>query len=463
MGNENSTDFNHLFQDHQAATRPESLTLEDGARVAVMGGGPAGSLFGYFLLDQAERIGLSLQLDIYEPRDFSLTGPPGCNMCAGIVSESLIQMLAVDGINLPPTVVQRGMDSYMLHNIAGQVRLDTPYLEKRIGAVFRGAGPRGMIESEWISFDGFLLDRAVQKGANLIRKRVDGVERVDGYIQLKTRGDQVHTYDFLAVATGVNTSALRLFQPLENSFQPPRLAQTFVREYYLGRETVESTFGHTIHFFMLDVEGLDFAALVPKGDYVTICVLGKALTQERFETLLDRPAMRSCMPPGWDPREFVCHCSPRINFTGAVHPYADRMVFLGDSGISRLYKDGLGAAYRAAKAASTAVIFSGIGEADLERYFGRASRRMENDNVIGKIIFTLVDLFVKPWGVTARATLRMVASEQSKPPVQRWMSEIIWDIFTGSAPYRDVFWRMLNPSFWSRLLWYMGISLVRRA
>ncbi len=28
-----------------------SLVLEDGARVAVMGGGPAGSFFAYFLID----------------------------------------------------------------------------------------------------------------------------------------------------------------------------------------------------------------------------------------------------------------------------------------------------------------------------------------------------------------------------------------------------------------------------
>ncbi len=90
--------------------------------MAVMGGGPAGSLFSYFLLDLAAKLNLNLQLDIYEPRNFSLTGPPGCNMCAGIISESLVQMLAVEGILLPPTVVQRGMDSYILYTDHGKTR-----------------------------------------------------------------------------------------------------------------------------------------------------------------------------------------------------------------------------------------------------------------------------------------------------------------------------------------------------
>ncbi|HEX6302581.1 MAG TPA: hypothetical protein VFZ76_00210, partial [Anaerolineales bacterium] len=71
-----------------------SLSLENGSRVAVMGGGPAGSSFAYFLLDTAERVGLKIQMDVYEPRDFSLTGPKGCNYCAGVISESLVQNLA---------------------------------------------------------------------------------------------------------------------------------------------------------------------------------------------------------------------------------------------------------------------------------------------------------------------------------------------------------------------------------
>src|SRR3990170_2606668 len=74
-----------------------SLKLDSGSRVAVIGGGPAGSFFSYFLLDMARRLGIELQLDIYEPRDFSLPGPTGCNMCGGIVSESLVQALAIEG------------------------------------------------------------------------------------------------------------------------------------------------------------------------------------------------------------------------------------------------------------------------------------------------------------------------------------------------------------------------------
>src|SRR3990172_4114775 len=109
-----------------------AILVEDGSRVGVIGGGPAGSMFAYFLLTFADRMDLHLEVDIYEPRDFAKPGPAGCNMCGGIVSESLLQALAVDGINLPPAIVQRGIDSYVLHSERDTVRIDTPLNEKRI-------------------------------------------------------------------------------------------------------------------------------------------------------------------------------------------------------------------------------------------------------------------------------------------------------------------------------------------
>ncbi|HRJ40562.1 MAG: hypothetical protein KJZ86_06510 [Caldilineaceae bacterium] len=135
-------------------TASSAYPLHDGARVAVIGGGPAGAFFAYFALDMAARAGRRISVDIYEPRNFFQPGPVGCNMCAGIVSESLVQMLAAEGINLPSTVVQRGIDSYVLHMDAGSTRIDTPLLEKRIGAVYRGAGPRDLKEADWRGLDG---------------------------------------------------------------------------------------------------------------------------------------------------------------------------------------------------------------------------------------------------------------------------------------------------------------------
>ena len=55
-------------------------------------------------------------------------------------------------------------------------------------------------------------------------------------------------------------------------------------------------------------------------------------------------------------------------------------------------------------------------------------------------------------GATKRLLLRMVTAEQQGPPGGR-MSHVLWDTFTGSAPYRDVFLRALHPFFLARFLY----------
>src|SRR5512134_1812921 len=189
-----------------------SLTLGHGSRVAVIGGGPAGSFFSYFLLDMAERIGLKIHVDIYEPRDFNVPGPTGCNMCGGVLYESLVQSLAVEGINLPETVVQRGIEHNMLHLDIGSVRIQTPRHEKRIATTFRGIGPRGLMDFSRESLDSFLMKLAVSKGAHHIRGRVDDVRRFVNsvatsesdnpnteIVELKIQGGEFQMYDLLAV------------------------------------------------------------------------------------------------------------------------------------------------------------------------------------------------------------------------------------------------------------------------
>ena len=57
----------------------QAWALQDGSRIAVIGAGPAGSMFSYFFLSMAETIGLNVDVDMFEPRRFCHRGPAGCN------------------------------------------------------------------------------------------------------------------------------------------------------------------------------------------------------------------------------------------------------------------------------------------------------------------------------------------------------------------------------------------------
>jgi flavin-dependent dehydrogenase len=437
--------------------KPGDLQLVDGSKVAVIGGGPAGSFVSFFLLEMAERSGLDLDVEIFEPRDFSCVAPKGCNMCGGIISETLVQNLAAEGINLPSTVVQRGIESYMLHMDVGSVRIETPIQEKRIGAVYRGAGPRDLKTSKWGSFDHHLEKLTVAKGAHVTRDRIVDVSFDDAKPKIAVKGEQPQTYDLLVVAVGVNSAALKLFSGNGQAYKPPESTKTFITEYYLGEETIERTLGDSMHVFLLNIPRLEFAAIIPKGDYASVCLLGESIDKELVQSFLDAPQVRACMPDDWtsDPRS--CQCSPKISVGAANQPFADRLVFVGDCGVTRLYKDGIGAAYRTAKACATTAVFEGISEAAFRRHYWPVCRSINTDNSIGKLSFA-VTRQIQRWRFARRALLRMTEKEQKEAARRRDMSQVLWDMFTGSAPYRDIVTLAMHPRFLARLTWEMVVS-----
>jgi flavin-dependent dehydrogenase len=355
--------------------------------------------------------------------------------------------------------VRRGVDSYVMHTDVGSVRLETPLHEKRIGTIFRGAGPRGIKESKWGSFDDHLLSMAEKKGARVINTRVKDVERIDGRLLVKTRVNSSQTYDLLVVATGVNSTAHKMFDSQDLEFKSPQTTKTAIREYFLGAGAIDKYMGSSLHVFLLDIPNLEFAMIVPKGDYASVCLLGHDIDANLLQTCLNAPEVKQCFPPEWKWDQPTCQCLPRINVRGAIQPYADRIVFVGDIGTSRLYKDGIGAAYKAAKAAASTAIFQGISAEDFKRHYWPACRTMKYDNKFGRFIFAVTSL-IQRTRLARHAVLRMAAREQHQENSRLRMSSVLWDTFTGSAPYRDIFLRTLHPAFLSRLVWDLATSLM---
>jgi len=430
-----------------------AMTLQDGARIAVIGAGPAGSMFSYFFLNMAETMGLEASVDIYEPRRFCHRGPAGCNHCGGIVSESLVQRLATEGIRLPDSVVQRGIESYTLHMDVGDVEIATPLMEKRIAAIYRGNGPRASEPTATHSFDGYLLELAEQKGAQLVQRLVTDVRR-DGDRMIVQCADQHRAdYDLVVLATGVNSRLMEMLQNASSEFERPDRTKTFICEFHLGRELIRETFGPSMHVFLLDIPKLEFAALIPKGDYVTLCLLGDDIDEALIEKFFAAPEVRNRFPGGVIP-EHVCHCYPRINTRAARPVYGDRLVLIGDSGSTRLFKDGIGAAYRTSKAAAKTAVFHGVAARDFEKHYAPLCRKISNDNQVGKFVFNVASLVQKA-RFARRGILQMTAQEQQQTERPRRMSGVLWDLFSGSASYTNVFVRTLHPAYIGSLVWHL--------
>lgn len=438
-----------------------NYTLDDNSKIAVIGGGPSGSLFSIFALKMAKMIDKKIDVTIFEPKDFTKDGPAGCNRCGGVISEHLVQTLAIEGINIPPEVVQRGIDSYVLHTQAGDAYIESPAAEKRIATVYRGGGPKGIKEKDRESFDNFLLKCAIHEGATRVSLRIDGIKNKEKPI-LTSGGKDVMEADLVVGAFGVNSSTMNIFEEMGIGYKKPVTTSAFITELELGNETVSKYFGSSIHFFLLPVpKNIKFAALIPKGRYVTLCILGKDIDQQTVTGLLNSPAARKNLPEGFMSDKF-CKCFPKLTLECAKGAFSDRVVVIGDAGSTRLFKDGIGASYIMGKAAATTAILQGVSKAHFAEHYYPVYKNTIIDNRFGKLVYLTTNIY-KNLSLLTESMVKVLKKEQQKRTKDfPRLSSILWDTFTGNELYKNIFMRGTNIWMHVKLSWEFIKAIIRR-
>ncbi|HLG29880.1 MAG TPA: hypothetical protein VI387_06670, partial [Candidatus Brocadiales bacterium] len=137
----------------------KEFLLKDGSKIAIVGGGPAGSLFAHFAHKLAKEKGINVEVTIFEGKDFTQRGPKGCNMSAAVISETLFEKLENQNIIIPDTCIQQHIEGYhfQTQDFGLFLRHPDPSHKPKIVTVFRGNGPWFSTQTENISFDDFLL------------------------------------------------------------------------------------------------------------------------------------------------------------------------------------------------------------------------------------------------------------------------------------------------------------------
>jgi flavin-dependent dehydrogenase len=429
-----------------------NFPLKDNSSIAVIGGGPAGSFFSHFALKLARAYNRKIRLTIFDGRDFIQKGPIGCNMCAGVLSETLIERMASEGILLPKTHIQQEIDGYYFQTQERGIPLCHPTRghKPKIVTVFRGNGPRFSDVTTSISFDDFLLRHVTSQGATIISAVVEEIELPGDpqdlvNIVYREAGVRKSMSAHLAVgAFGLNTSLIKRIVGKEFGYREPQSARTCNVELHLGRSFIQENFRKTIYVFALGIKPIKFAALIPKGDYVTISLVGKEdITKANLTEFLKHPKVCDLLPKGWSLPRNLCICFPKIPISHAAHPYTNRFVIIGDASISRTYKNGIGSAFDTATLASQTIFKYGLSEKDFKkRYYRPALRLLAQDNFFGNIMFSIHDY------TTSRRQLVNVQVDHLIKQRNAWESiqinSILWNMVTGNASYKEIFFKAVD-------------------
>lgn len=442
----------------------DALALREGSRIAVIGGGPAGCFFAHFAMEYAARRGITLTIVLYEGRSFVKGGPPGCNMCAGVLAATLIDRLREMGLELPPNVIQRRVTNYRLVTPAGSVTLEPPAGSGPIYTVFRGGGPRGSTIAG--GFDAHLLAHTLNRGVEMVPSVVSEIQLPTSPgepVGLRLASGEVHAADLVVGAFGIHSPLARMLAGRIPGYRPPESTRAFQMELPIDEASVDRYLGGTVHVFSLGVKGINFAALTPKRSHVTATLVGQSAGPEAMQVFLNHPLVRQHLPPGWQLPPNPCHCLPRLPFGPARHPYGDRIVLVGDASVSRLYKNGLESAYTTSRAAAETAVLHGISLQAFEQHYAPVCRQVAGDSLAGRALFWLKDeLFER--GPLAAMLVRAAREEQRlDPPDKRPIGRALWGIFTGDQQYRVIlrntfrpliqahFWRRGVPALWNKM------------
>jgi flavin-dependent dehydrogenase len=401
---------------------PNPLRLRDGSRIAVIGGGPAGSFFALHAQHLARHRGLRLQVVIFEGKDFTQRGPRSCNKCAGILSSRLVQSLPSLQLSLPSSVTMGGIRSYVLHLGHGTVEINQPEPQRRIVSVYRGTGPRLGDLPPSVSFDAWTLGEALKGGAELIPERVTAVR--GGERPTVTAGQTSLTCDLVVLATGVNSRTLHL---PDLGYEPP--ATEIMSQDELAVPDMSDN--HRVHVFSGHPAGIFFGGIVPKGRFVNVSLLGHNLAKDSVGKFLELSPVQRALTS--NPQR-LCGCSPRIAVSMAQDYYADRFIVIGDAAVTRLYKDGIGSAFLTARQAARVAVEEGVSE--------QAFRRGD---------FAVWDRTQKSRRAR-QAWFSALTVEETLPVEKQHCRLALWGMFTGDDSYRAIAQRLFRPSAQARLL-----------
>ena len=398
--------------------------LPENGHVIIIGGGPAGTGCALALHCLARKMGRGLRITIIEGKQF--TGEYHYNQCAGVLSPPLPQLLE-ERLDVPfPTHLSRGqITSYVLH-VAGQQLL-----------LNGNAEPSTAVRR--VQFDAYMLNAVKERGISVVQARAQDVEFHADRVVVYTENESV-SGDVVVGAFGLDPGCAATFTQ-QTGYRPPRSLSSVVTKYHPGADGMR-TFGPHIHAFLPPHPQIEFGAVTPKGNHLTINIAGHAVNAASMQDFLSLADVRAVLPDltqagTLDPRDlriFKGHFPSSL----AKHYYGDRYVMVGDAaGLVRAFKGkGVISGVLTGIRAAETILQAGVSAAAFHQHYQPANRDIISDLPYGQgmRIFTIL-----------LARLGLLAAVMRAARQDAGLQTALYDAVSAHAPYQEVLAHALRP------------------
>jgi flavin-dependent dehydrogenase/ribosomal protein S18 acetylase RimI-like enzyme len=422
--------------------------LHNGSTVAIIGGGPAGTACAIKLLQEARARSLRLRVLIFEGKDFNVHA----NQCVGVLSPPIEDVLASElDLHLPRDLIKRQIFGYRLHGMRENVLLTGHGAHG--GQLEHG---RATYAVERAHFDRFLLDRARELGAEVIRSRVTGIEfvRADGLDEVRVYSESLYERaDVVVGAFGLDEAMLSVFEDVTaqgaRGFErPTKWLKSYLTTIETSARFQAEKLGHIVHAFLLPPRcpRIEFGAVTPKGDHILVNIAGEHVSSRDLDRFLMLPEVQALLP-GFDAGA-INYYEGRFPSSPARRPYGHRYALVGDAtGWLRPFKGkGINTALVTGIRAAETMLEHGVSERALGRY------RHACSDLLGDYRY----------GVLVRRLMLMGARHFLDPmidvgKVDPLMYDALFDSVSGHDTYRNIIARSLK----ARLVRKVAMRMVR--
>ena len=396
--------------------------LADGATAVVIGGGPAGVATALALKQAAAAAGRAVRVVIVEGKQLTLGQHH--NQCAGVLSPPIGALLEAGlGLPFPQHLARAAVTGYVLH-------------ARRQSLVLDGAAEPS-VALRRVQFDAYMLNAAVDRGVEVMIARATDLEFHSDGVDVYTDSRPLHAAVVVG-AFGLDAGTAATFAQAVG-YRPPPSLTSVVTKYHPGQDGM-AAFGGRIHAFLPGTPGIEFGAVIPKGNHLTITVAGAAADACRMDTFLRLPMVRHVLPclenagqfDTGDLRYFKGHFPRGLGRRIA----GDRFVVVGDAaGLVRAFKGkGVTAAIETGLRAARVIVSAGISERAFQA-FHDANRDILNDLPYGRAMrhFTI-----------AAARLGLLDPVLRAAEHDAGLRCALFDAVSAHRPYREVVRRGLS-------------------
>ena len=332
----------------------DSKPIKEGDTICIVGGGPGGAGCAIALLKESRALNKPVNVVVFEHKKFS--EHRHYNQCIGVLSPPLENILKDElDLVIPDELILNEIDGYCLHS-------------DRLSLNLEGVEKGRSLSVKRSRFDAFMLEEAEKAGAEVVHNRVTGIEVHPEEVMVYSEGDN-YKGAVVVGAFGLDDGSCRVFEQ-GTIYRQPDFLNTVITRLFPGLEFIEGM-ESTIHAFLLSHPGLEFGAVTPKADHISINIAGRNVSSKVMLQFLRSEPVQRFLPPHQRMEKPLNYFKGKFPIAPARNLFGDRYVTIGDAaGLIRPFKGkGINSAINTGIFAARSIMRHGVSLADFKDNF----------------------------------------------------------------------------------------------